>query len=448
MPDVAGYRVLRVLARGDRADSLLAFDAGADDDAGDPDGTAGGEPVVIKRFHPTTESAEVARELEALERAAGDHVVALHDVGSETGCACLVFERLAGGDLTGLLRMRGSLDAGEAVTVLAPIAGALARMHAAGVAHGAVAASLILFSADGSPTLIGFGQAELFAPRSPEVVLESVPAVVADREALRALAVSLLERVSISAGDARGLVATLSTARHDQVLELLSTRLFELAAPAPVRFEHDDATGSARALPVTEFLVVPPPERLGLLVRVEPLARLLDQDVVLRLRRHLTDRWRALTTRSRRMLLGGVVVAGVLVVALAASPPAAAPSTGTASGGAASPSSGSTDVGVVEPDPAPQLTEDDPVAAARALLAVREDCLRSASLLCLDGVVQAGSSAEASDRAAVGVIQDGGEPPAPIAAVRLELVERLGDSALVSLGPRRTRKRNRPRSFS
>ena len=101
-----------------------------------------------------------------------------------------------------LLRMRGSLDAGEAVTVLAPIASALARMHAAGVAHGAITASSILFTADGSPTLIGFGRAELFGPGSPEVVLESVPAVAADREALRTLAVSLLERVSASASDA------------------------------------------------------------------------------------------------------------------------------------------------------------------------------------------------------------------------------------------------------
>jgi hypothetical protein len=82
----------------------------------------------------------------------------------------------------------------------------------------------------------------------------------------------------------------------------------------------------------------------------------------------------------------------------------------------------------------PELRGDDPIAAAAVLLAVRDECLRSASLLCLDGVVQPGSSAEATDRAAVSIIQGGGEPPTPIAAPRLELVERLGDSALVSLG--------------
>jgi hypothetical protein len=83
--------------------------------------------------------------------------------------------------------------------------------------------------------------------------------------------------------------------------------------------------------------------------------------------------------------------------------------------------------------PDPELFGDDPVAAAIVLLALREECFRSASLLCLDGVVQPGSSAEAADRAAVSVLQGGGEAPAPISAPSPELVERLGESALVSL---------------
>jgi hypothetical protein len=82
----------------------------------------------------------------------------------------------------------------------------------------------------------------------------------------------------------------------------------------------------------------------------------------------------------------------------------------------------------------PALSGDDPIAAAAVLLDLRAGCFRSASLLCLDGVVQPGSSAEDADRAAVGAVQAGGEAPAPIVASQLELVERLGDSALVALG--------------
>jgi hypothetical protein len=445
MPDVAGLRVLRVLSRGARADSLLAFDPeagpeGDGDESARGPGVAVGEAVVIKRFHPATPSGDVARELEALARADGDHVVMLRDVGSESGCACLVFERLPGGDLTTLLRMRGSLDPGEVVTVLAPIAGALARMHAAGVAHGAVTASAILFTADGSPTLTGFGAAVLFPPGSPEVVLESVAGVATDREGLRALAGAMLGRVS--APGAAELMDAVARAAPDELFELVGTRLFEFATPIPVRFESDDRAGGTRAVPVAVTASVPSAESpaqsparstagRGVLGRLESLARLGETDVVARLREELTRRWHSLSPRYRRLLIAAVAGIGVLVIALAAVPTPAPPDAAPA----ATPSTGSAPIPVgSDAGPDPELTSDDPAAAARVLLARRGACLRSASLLCLDGVVQAGSSAEAADRAAVSVIQGGGEAPPPIDAPAIELVERLGDSALVSLG--------------
>ena len=82
------------------------------------------------------------------------------------------------------------------------------------------------------------------------------------------------------------------------------------------------------------------------------------------------------------------------------------------------------------------VLSDDPVAALGALLAERERCLRDLSVLCLDGVLQGGSAAMERDAAIVRSIQGGGETPpeAEIAAGELALVERLGDSALVSLG--------------
>jgi len=153
----------------------------------------------------------------------------------------------------------------------------------------------------------------------------------------------------------------------------------------------------------------------------------LDQDVVLKFRDGVTGRWKALAPKTRRVLVAGVAGSGVLLIALATAPsPATTP--------AGPPPAESTPTIAAEAGPDPALSGDDPVAAARALVALRAECIRSASLLCLDGVVQAGSSAEAADRAAVTVIQTGGEAPAPIDGSVFELVERLGASALVSLG--------------
>jgi hypothetical protein len=306
-------------------------------------------------------------------------------------------------------------------------------MHAAGVAHGSVAASSIVFTGDGSPTLIGFGSAELFDPGSPEVVLESVPAVAADRSSLRSLAVSLLER--ISGGAASELVAAVAAAAPDELAELVSSRIFELGAPAPVRFEPDEATGAPRVVPISEPISEPTPvnpsRQSGALARWEPVARLLEQDVAVRLRAGFTERWRSLTAKSRRRLIAGAAGVAVLLIALAASPAAQPPSVPSPAGSTEAAGRGPA---VTDDASDPELQGDDPIAAAAVLLAVRDECLRAASLLCLDGVVQPGSSAEATDRAAVSIVQGGGEPPTPITAPRLELVERLGDSALVSLG--------------
>ena len=62
--------------------------------------------------------------------------------------------------------------------------------------------------------------------------------------------------------------------------------------------------------------------------------------------------------------------------------------------------------------------------------------MRELSVLCLDGVAQEGSAAHASDAAVIRALQAGGEltPQAAIVSGQLTLVERLGDSALVTLG--------------
>lgn len=79
---------------------------------------------------------------------------------------------------------------------------------------------------------------------------------------------------------------------------------------------------------------------------------------------------------------------------------------------------------------------DDPLAAAVALLERRDACIAELSLLCLEEADQQGSAALADDRAGLEVLRAGEEAELPaVAPVDAALVERLGDSALVRLGP-------------
>jgi len=81
----------------------------------------------------------------------------------------------------------------------------------------------------------------------------------------------------------------------------------------------------------------------------------------------------------------------------------------------------------------PAIMADDPVAAATALAGARERCIRDRSVLCLDGVAQAGSAALTDDQNLVRALQGGAEMTAPwsLNAEKITVLERLGDSALI-----------------
>lgn len=404
--DVAGYRVLRSVGRGDRARLLLGFDEG--------------RTVVLKVT--AADDARAAVEIDALERAAGEHVVALADVSSDQNEAVLVLERLPNGTLAELLERRGGLDAGEAVTILAPIAATIDRIHAAGVAHGRLSLSAICFRDDGAPTMTGFGGAEVFAADSPEVVRETVLGVVADREALCSLAGLVLARVTGTRAEAaRSLASAFAGAAPCEVAE----RLFALAAATPVRFGVGGdvvATriGEPRELePVEEVPAVALPPWLATLTP-EWVRERLDEPVA-----RLVAIWSGWELRRRRLVLGAL--AGAMTVAVAVALVPAAPVVST----------------VVEPAPTPSESSvvapnrpEDPVAAAVLLLDERDRCLRDLSLLCLDEVVQPNSAAQVDDVALIRGVTAGGEyPSGGILAGEPVLVEQLGDAALIDLPP-------------
>jgi hypothetical protein len=70
------------------------------------------------------------------------------------------------------------------------------------------------------------------------------------------------------------------------------------------------------------------------------------------------------------------------------------------------------------------------------LLELRERCIRDLSVLCLDDVAHAGSTALAADQQLIRDVQAGGELPELVTIVASEIMleERLGNSALLSLG--------------
>jgi eukaryotic-like serine/threonine-protein kinase len=121
-----------------------------------------GGTVALKRLRTrgTTATERLRREAALLATVAGPHVIGVRRLIVEADEAVLVMDYAAGGSLAAVLGVRGRLSAPEVVTVLAPIATALAAAHARDLVHGDLTPANILFTADGRPLLADFGVAQ------------------------------------------------------------------------------------------------------------------------------------------------------------------------------------------------------------------------------------------------------------------------------------------------
>ena len=464
-----GYRLVRLLGAGRRASVYLGHpdieraeqndSAGADAPRGNPDAAT----AAVKIFHSAVPDASIDAEIEALSRCGHPHTVRLLDVASgPDGRPCLVLERLAGGSLSGIVAERESIRSGEAVTILVPLLDAVDAMHAGGVAHGGLRLSSVLFRPSGAPVIVGFGSATLIPEAQSEAALAADPLVGTDRAALGTLARAVLARVP--GDDAQRLVESLA----DGAAVIEPETLFEFADPAPVRLTGPASdTGAAGSVGARAVATQRVGEERAVAVHRAQRGEGEARRSVQRARLWLTHQARLV--RPRFWMLGGAVAASI-VAALVLVPPettveqsdrgggsvaaeeATAPDPAEAPDGRGSPDvPGTQDPGESAHDPVPDdpvppdepvvsddpVLSDDPVAALGALLAERERCVRDLSVLCLDGVLQSGSAAMERDAAIIRSIQEGGEVPpgATIVVGELALVERLGDSALVSLNP-------------
>ncbi len=118
--------------------------------------------VAIKVMHAQPDAAasegraRMIREAQALARLSHPNVVTIHDVGTYQRRVFLAMEYVDGETLT---QWYGGRSWREIVAVLAPVAGALAAIHAAGMVHRDVKPDNIMIDRSGRPRLMDLGLA-------------------------------------------------------------------------------------------------------------------------------------------------------------------------------------------------------------------------------------------------------------------------------------------------
>lgn len=110
---------------------------------------------------PGEAKSAVLREVRLLSGLDHEHIIKVHGVvelaGSFDGGLGVVMDYAAGGSLGQLVSSRGRLDVGETVTILTPLAQALAYLHRHGMTHSDVSPGNVLFTAQGKPLLSDMG---------------------------------------------------------------------------------------------------------------------------------------------------------------------------------------------------------------------------------------------------------------------------------------------------
>ena len=111
-----------------------------------------GQPVCLLML-PAIDSAEVTHRVAAAQPVTHPHLLPVLDVVRDDERIAVVSAWPRGGRLLELVRRRGTLGPGETLTVLIPLASALAAVHAGGIRHGGVGAGSIFFDNEGRPQL-------------------------------------------------------------------------------------------------------------------------------------------------------------------------------------------------------------------------------------------------------------------------------------------------------
>lgn len=165
VPDIPGFHPVRILGRGSQGSVwLLAPHDGTVPVAakflarpGDAVGTTCEDDRPGAGVARHNES-QITQEWRFLAQFRHEHLVPVQRLARDAdGAPVLLMDFAAGGSLSQVVRARGPLTVGEAVTVLTPMGQVLAFLHGRGAVHGDVSPGNILLTAAGKPMLADFG---------------------------------------------------------------------------------------------------------------------------------------------------------------------------------------------------------------------------------------------------------------------------------------------------
>jgi eukaryotic-like serine/threonine-protein kinase len=166
------YRIVEILGEGGMSAVYGAFDQVLE------------RPVAIKVVNLTQKVTLelVAREARVLASVRHPNVVTVHALHTESDPPFLVMERLAGGTLEQRLAA-GRPSLAEGIDIIAQIAAGLDAIHDAGLIHGDVKPSNVLFDDKGRVKLADFGLVPMLERMRPGEVL-GTPAYIPPERAL------------------------------------------------------------------------------------------------------------------------------------------------------------------------------------------------------------------------------------------------------------------------
>ncbi|WP_264669725.1 protein kinase domain-containing protein [Arthrobacter sp. VKM Ac-2550] len=430
-PQVPGFRVQRWLGRGSSAAVWLVAEE------------SGGHEYALKVFNPDADARpEADRERLLTDGLRHDHLLQVfRNVETDAGPG-LLLEYAAGGSVSSVIAARGPLSVAETVTVLTPIAQALAFLHAGGRTHGDVSPGNVLFTSMGKPLLADFGIGRAlgshraddggtpgFRPSSPRrgdagqrlepeadiyalaalgwfMLTGRVPAATAQRPPLNVMVpevpLPLVELLEAALADA---------AAQRPEAEEFARRVYRTADPAPVDLSAAVHPSVAPQL-LTRRIARDSKKRKAFGAKLrKPLAVIKPGS----LRKPQVVGAAAVSARGGKAPLGRVLVAvASLAIALALAvfagnllvgpgatdipgDPAAQAAAAAAPGGA---TANATEPPAARPLPEELVqaaTAEDPAVAVAALAWLRTEALRSRDVSLLDDVNVAGSAPMAAD---------------------------------------------------
>ena len=461
---LAGYRLLRRIASGERADIFLAaVDGGADEPA----------PLVVVRVYDAAASGTaIALEIEAMSTDASGSLPALYDVATlDDGRCALAVERLAGATLARVIAER-RITPGEAVTILAPITVAVGELARRGFVHTRMSLSDVLLDGRGRPRLVGLGGLE----RLPAAAHERTPLLRAGHVVLADLVnevTAATERPEAFRAAIELVQSRLTTRPFMPCEAELERVLFAAADPAPVSgivvaaprgglpsrvtvpMEARSAAGPGSDVDATEADASDAPRSaLRALLDLAQLPAFFADggragpDAAPRAsvneRGGVLTRVRTMLRRRRPVLLvGSLMGGGALVLLLTLVPPGGSGAASTDARPAVSARiDAAPDAEPPETTAPPEETTalpddatagDDVVVAVQALLARRAMCFDELDLACLEAVVQSGSAAEIDDVAAMGAARAGGDVPPAFDPTGITVAAEMGSAVLVTV---------------